>query len=453
MISRTLVPRDVKPVKPEELKRDGHRLTTYMDDRTVVPAGPSDAPPLNGKSNIPEHLPLDVLVNRTLVPRGMAVKAIERTVASQEAGAIALEVLDSRTVVPAHVRPLAPEQKAEMSRPVDTPELRQVVEPDIFITGDANLLIDQEEKHDTKWDNIARIGSIFAHIALILFLINIPRIFKATAPEITEADRNLGVVYMPPALPTPRPPAPKLPRIPPKLLQPSPPVEKPPTPVPTPQPPQPVKPAPELPEAPTPHVAPAPPQQAPPQVAQNTQPPPSQLEPIKPQAHPNLNVRLPDASAGETLHQQELDALKRQGGGANYGIQGRLPTGPGGQGATANATVQEMSPNYGIDFRSYEERMLDLIRRNWYAIMPQSALLGDRGVVFVDFTINPDGSIEASDPILIRTSDKEPLDHAAMSSIRASNPFEPLPKQFPGPFMKFRIAFLYNLPLDYLNGH
>jgi TonB family protein len=452
MISRTLVPRDVKPAKPEDIRRDGHRLTTYMDDRMVVPAGPSAAPPLNGKSNIPEHLPLDVLVNRTLVPRGMAVKPIERTIASQEAGNIALEVLDSRTVVPAHVRPLAPEQREEFSRPVEnTPELREVVEPDIFITGDANLLIEPEEKHDSKWDNIARIGSICAHIALILFLINIPRIFKATAPEITQADRDLGVVYMPPSLPTPRPAVPKMPRIPPKLLQPAPPVEKPAL-IPTPQPvPQPVKPAQELPEAPTPHVAPTPQQQAPPQVAQNTQPPPSQLEPIKPQANPNLNLRLPDSSAGATLHQQELDALKRQGGGASYGIQGRMPTGPGGQGMTANTTVTELSPNYGIDFRSYEERMLDIIRRNWYAIMPQSAQLGDRGVVFIDFTIHPDGSIEASDPILIRTSDKEPLDHAAMSSIRASNPFEPLPKEFPGPFMKFRIAFLYNLPIDYLN--
>ena len=77
MIPRTLVPVNVRPVTPEEAKKTGHRTTTYMDDRTVIPSGPSDAPPLNGKSNIPAHFPLGVLVNRTLVERGMPAKPFE----------------------------------------------------------------------------------------------------------------------------------------------------------------------------------------------------------------------------------------------------------------------------------------------------------------------------------------------------------------------------------------
>jgi hypothetical protein len=36
-----------------------------------------------------------------------------------------------------------------------------------------------------------------------------------------------------------------------------------------------------------------------------------------------------------------------------------------------------------------------------------------------------------------------------MSSIHASNPFEPLPSEFHGPYIRLRIVFLYNLPLDY----
>ena len=74
MIPRTLVPVNVRPVDPDEVKKAPHRLTTYMDDRTVVPSGLSDAPPLDGKTTIPSHLPLGVLVDRTLVPRGMAAK-------------------------------------------------------------------------------------------------------------------------------------------------------------------------------------------------------------------------------------------------------------------------------------------------------------------------------------------------------------------------------------------
>ena len=67
MIPRTLVPVNVRPVKPDEAKKIGHRLETYMDERTVVPSGLSDAPPLDGHTSIPAHFPLDVLVHRTLV--------------------------------------------------------------------------------------------------------------------------------------------------------------------------------------------------------------------------------------------------------------------------------------------------------------------------------------------------------------------------------------------------
>ena len=58
-----------------------------------------------------------------------------------------------------------------------------------------------------------------------------------------------------------------------------------------------------------------------------------------------------------------------------------------------------------------------------------------------------DGSVSAPDPQLERTSGKEPLDNAAMAAIHASNPFEPLPTQFHGPFIRdLRIVFLYNVP-------
>ena len=458
MISRTLVPRDVKPVTRDELKKPPARITTYMDDRTVVPAGPSDAPPLNGKSSIPEHMPLGVFVDRTLVPRGMPIKPIERSVETQEKGAMALEVLDARKLVPAHIKPLGPEQERELAKPVEvTAALREVVEPDIFITGDANLLIEPEDKRDAKWDNLSRFGSIAAHIALILFLINIGRIFKPhvpTADEIATAQKELSFIYTPPPTPV-TPPPPKL-HIDPKILERmAPPVEKPVVPEPAPQPPpQPVKPQPDLPEAPTPHVAlpPAPRPQQPQQLAQNIKPAPSELEPIRPNPNTHLNLQLPDSSPGQILHQQELDAIKSQGLGS-YVPQNQMPGSPGGNGPPGNNAVNILTPTEGVNFNSYIQRMLEVIQRNWYAIMPQSAMLGDKGVVYITFQINPDGSVQAPDPIMERTSGKPPLDNAAMSSIRASNPFEPLPKEFHGPYMRFGIFFLYNLPVQYLNQH
>jgi TonB family protein len=111
--------------------------------------------------------------------------------------------------------------------------------------------------------------------------------------------------------------------------------------------------------------------------------------------------------------------------------------------------AQILTPTEGVDFTSYIQRLLATIKRNWYAVMPESAMMGEKGMVSTTFQINRDGSVPSPDPLLERTSGKEPLDNAAMSSIHASNPFEPLPSEFHGPYIRLRIVFLYNLPLDY----
>ena len=68
MIPRTLVPVNVRPVIAEEAKKTGHRTTTYMDDRTVIPSGPvRRAAARRQVQRFPPHFPLGVLVNRTLV--------------------------------------------------------------------------------------------------------------------------------------------------------------------------------------------------------------------------------------------------------------------------------------------------------------------------------------------------------------------------------------------------
>ena len=107
-----------------------------------------------------------------------------------------------------------------------------------------------------------------------------------------------------------------------------------------------------------------------------------------------------------------------------------------------------LTPTEGVDFSDYMHRMLENVRRNWYAVMPQSALLGDRGRVLLRFRIMANGSVPNDDPSREMGSGKEPLDRAAVSAIRSSNPFEPLPSAFHGPFIEIRIMFLYNLPIE-----
>jgi outer membrane biosynthesis protein TonB len=65
--------------------------------------------------------------------------------------------------------------------------------------------------------------------------------------------------------------------------------------------------------------------------------------------------------------------------------------------------------------------------------------------VALTFCINQDGTVPMPDPNLERTSGRAPLDNAAMSAIRASSPFEPLPSQFKRPCLELRFIFFYNI--------
>ncbi|MGD1211917.1 MAG: TonB C-terminal domain-containing protein [Candidatus Acidiferrales bacterium] len=440
MIPRTLVPVDVRPVKNGEAKTPPRRLETYMDDRTVVPSGLSDAPPLDGRTSIPAHLPLGVLVDRTLVPRGMPAKPIERFEPITQSVPIA--VLDSRVVVPAYVEPAAPEEILEFEHtPELTADLREVVEPDMFLTGDANLLMEPEDKRDPKSDLLTRVMSVLVHIAVIAFLIFSPKIFPPHVPtqdEIDLAKKQLQWIYTPPDLPkTAPPPSPKLHIDTKTLNKVAPPVEQPQLPSPI----SPEKPPSDLPEAPKPQPSAALPQP----------PAPSRLEPVQPPApNPNhLNLQLPQASPGKQLDDQIQDAIRH---GNRGGVYSGPPSASGRGGAGVGNQAQILSDTQGVDFSSYIQRLLATLKRNWYAVMPESAYMGDRGITATTFKIRPDGSVVPPDPILERTSGKEPLDNAAMSSIHASNPFEPLPSQFHGPYLELRIWFVYNIPLDQVDN-
>jgi TonB family protein len=448
MIPRILVPEKLNPVDPnaEEPKKP-RRLTTLLDDRTVVPSGGSSAPPLDRKSSIPSHFPLDVLVPPVLVPRGMEAKQFGEMQPLSEFVPIA--ILDSRVVVPAYVEPATAEDTKEFHKPREmTPELRAMVEPDIYLTGEANLLVEPEQKRAAKWDVIFLGFAIGFHILLLIFLLLIPKMFPAHVPtneEIRDASELLGKVYIPPGdIPKSTPPAPKVHvdrRILNKVAPPRPEEHAPVAPAA----PQPTAPKPELPEAPKSRVQP----DTVPVQPQPEQPKPSELEPIHPtQPTPNkLNLGLPSQSPGDVLRSQVQDAMKH-GSSPTYSQEGSGPRGAGaGRGGPGMGSgVQILTPTEGVDFNSYIQRLLAAIKRNWEAVMPESALMGDRGVVGTTLQINSDGTLLVTDPTLERSSGKEPLDAAALSAIKASAPFEPLPPQFHGPFIRLRITFLYNIP-------
>ena len=180
--------------------------------------------------------------------------------------------------------------------------------------------------------------------------------------------------------------------------------------------------------------------------------------PIRPQTPPpdtTPSLVLPKFSPGKALQESMQEAMK--GGGSHErhyeGPIGRTPGGGGygggggGQGFGGNA-VEILTPTEGVDFSTYIARVLASVKQNWYSVMPESARLGDQGKVVLQFRIMRNGVVPEQEPVMMGSSGKEPLDRAAVSSIRASTPFEPLPPAFSGPYIELRFIFLYNIPLN-----
>jgi TonB family protein len=126
------------------------------------------------------------------------------------------------------------------------------------------------------------------------------------------------------------------------------------------------------------------------------------------------------------------------------------PSAPGGsqnrsKPAVGNA-VTILTPTEGVDFNHYISGLVSKVKTNWYASMPNSVYTGEKGLSSVVFQILSEGKI--GEISLERSSGKDALDQAALSAIRESGPFSPLPVGFKGPYISLRFGFFYNLGSD-----
>ena len=110
-------------------------------------------------------------------------------------------------------------------------------------------------------------------------------------------------------------------------------------------------------------------------------------------------------------------------------------------------SVEMLTPTDGVDFREYVAGVWTKVRLNWYAAMPESAQLGEKGKVVVRFQIQRDGALPSIGLAVENSSNHAPLDKAAVTAIQKSAPFKHLPEAFHGPWIDLRFVFLYNLPL------
>jgi TonB family protein len=117
-----------------------------------------------------------------------------------------------------------------------------------------------------------------------------------------------------------------------------------------------------------------------------------------------------------------------------------VPLAPGSFGSG----LELLSDNRGVDFHSYLTQILAAVKRNWQAVLPESARRGERrGKVTVRFSVSRDGKV--TNVQITVPSGTEALDLAAIAGISATNPFPPLPAEYNGLPIRLQFVFLYNM--------
>jgi TonB family protein len=112
--------------------------------------------------------------------------------------------------------------------------------------------------------------------------------------------------------------------------------------------------------------------------------------------------------------------------------------------ATTRGPISVLSDTAGVDVRPYLDRVLPILRANWYKQIPPSAHLPTKksGQVKIKFLILKDGHI--ADVLYIDSSGDAALDRAAYAGVTGSSPLPSLPSDFSCKSLALRISFHYN---------
>src|SRR5246127_5040669 len=178
-----------------------------------------------------------------------------------------------------------------------------------------------------------------------------------------------------------------------------------------------------------------------PQIQEQGPPPPPQIAQIQPPKIERPPVKFGGAmSAGSAIDQAARAAAQNRGSyggdGGDFGLnQGKAGTmGP----------LEITSDTMGVDFNPYLTRLLHEVKDRWYHLIPESASW-KKGWVTLEFDILKDGSVQGLK--IVDSSGDVTLERPAYGSITYSS-FQPLPKEFTGPYLGLRFRYFYNLNPD-----
>ena len=170
-----------------------------------------------------------------------------------------------------------------------------------------------------------------------------------------------------------------------------------------------------------------------------------------PRINANVNIKFPQLSTNleESLRTPPLPAqTPRPASGAGMvigdtdDVSGGISTSPSPSSGPTRSNLQLLSDPEGVDFKPYLIQVLTAVRVNWLAVIPESARLGRKGRVLVQFIINRRGGVPKL--VIAESSGTAAFDRAAVAGISASYPFPELPRNFKGNEIRLQLAFTYN---------
>ena len=152
------------------------------------------------------------------------------------------------------------------------------------------------------------------------------------------------------------------------------------------------------------------------------------------------SFRTEPMSASRAIDQAARQAaLSKQHYGGDEGDMGLGQRQPARMGP-----MEILSDTQGIDFGPYLAQVLQILKRNWYALIPETAEdpWYKKGKVSIQFAIMKNGQVQGMN--LVAGSGDNALDRAAWGGITGSSPFPPLPKEYGSDALVLRIHFFYN---------
>ena len=317
----------------------------------------------------------------------------------------------------------------------------------------SNMVLEPDKEQTSGRRRETFLLSVILHMAVIILFLTHPELFRPSPRQfaVPEPKRDVTLLYQPP---------------PPRKLV---------APVPKPQPKEPIPPNQPNMERPSfPRLATRSPiPKDPPGLGANKQAPRAQqlppiglpdfpeepapessgkkpaLESVRPSERPpsQAQLQLPPTTSPGRGTESILRGLAQQRASGGKGVAGGFDEAGPGDSNFSLPGPQLLSDPMGVDFNPYLLRVYLIVRRNWYSVIPEIARLGRQGKVALQFSISKNGAVP--DLVLVSGSGTESMDTAALSSIRLSNPFPPLPAEFPGNDIRLQFVYLYNLPWNY----